>query len=165
ASKRFCTVCGTNLHAVNQPLPARWPLAHAPSPADPKGLWELPGAFRLALAGGVLVAYKFFSFALSGNSPFGVLTVLGLILLAVGISKLASEPAPNPVRSRMPEERPRPIHAAESPSMAAALELSPQSASSSAGTIETPSRNTNELEPIQQPLSSVTEEETRQLNR
>ncbi|MFN0085985.1 MAG: zinc-ribbon domain-containing protein, partial [Blastocatellia bacterium] len=42
ASKRFCTVCGTNLHAVNQPLPARWPLAHAPSPADPKGLWELP---------------------------------------------------------------------------------------------------------------------------
>ncbi|MDX2033659.1 MAG: hypothetical protein SF339_23485 [Blastocatellia bacterium] len=158
---RFCRICGTNLQGVAPPVTAQSPPVYAPNMVNQYEAGrqrESSKALRMALIGGGLLAYKFFSFVLSGNSPFGPLMVFGFILLAMGISKMASQRTPYPAYPPMEASR-MPVEAA--PPQASL----PQPVFSSMATSETPSRNTNELEPIPQPLGSVTEEETRHLNR
>lgn len=181
-SKRFCRICGTNLQAVNQALtgqalpgqaltgqalpgqalPGHVQPVYVPNPFDAERHRESSKALRMTLIGGGLVAYKFFNFVLSGDSPFGGIMVIGFILLVMGISKMVSLRTPYP---------PYPLHPEASqlsglePTPLAPPAALPQPVFSSMVTSESPSRNTNELEPIQQPIASVTEDETRQLGR
>ncbi len=161
-TKRFCTICGTNLQAVNQALTGQLPPVPVPSPFEHERQRETTKALRLTLIGGGLVAYKFFNFAFSGGSPFGVMMVFGFILLVMGITKMASLRTPYPVAPQ-----PNPIAVPPPLPVAPPQPSLPQPVFSSVVTSETPSRNTNELPPLPlpQPGTSITEEETRHLNR
>ena len=167
-SKRFCTGCGTNLLLVSQVMTGQLPVA-APQvqPAQPPPQTTHPSVeierqrqmakgLRMAIFGGGLLAYKLLSiiFTFGRGTSFGFWGVLGFILLGIGISKIVSsrppeqqhKPLPNQAAGRYPQQSmhvPHPVF--------------------SAAEIKAP--NTNELEPIRHPHASVTEDETRQLQK
>jgi hypothetical protein len=158
--KRFCTVCGTNLAAVSQALTGQIPQPNYYAPPVPHPLEverldaerrrEMAKGIRFSIIGGVIVAWGFFSLIFQGDSP-GCPTLVGFILLAIGISKIVTSRPPNaanlpePSQSHSaPQSNPHPVFSAAS----APGQSVPQ---------------TNELEPISRPAPSAIEDETRHL--
>lgn len=157
--KRFCTVCGTNLAAVSQALTGQTPTPNysppIPHPLEVERQRAKGVGVGLSIIGGGIVAFKFFSFIVSGpfrgDSLFGCGTLIGFILLAIGISKIiasrppsaADSPAPSQTHS-MQQTHPHPVFSA--PTMVG--QSVPQ---------------TSELEPVGRHAPSVTEDETRHL--
>ena len=166
-SKRFCTGCGTNLLLLSQVMTGQLPVA-APQvqPAQPPQTThpsveierqrQMAKGLRMAIFGGGLLAYKLLSiiFTFGRGTSFGFWGVLGFILLGIGISKIVSsrppeqqfKALPNQAAGRYPQQSmhvPHPVF--------------------SAAEIEAP--NTNELKPLRHPHASVTEDETRHLQK
>jgi len=97
--KRFCTTCGTNLEFVSQALTGGVPpVSSRPPemsvPAEIERQRKMAKGARLAIIGGGIVALKFFSFIFAGpfrgGSPFGFWTLIGFIMLGIGVSKIIS---------------------------------------------------------------------------
>src|SRR5262245_48812883 len=159
--KRFCTICGTNLAAVSQALtgqiqPPNYtsPMSH-PLEVERHRAKERGVGVGLSVVGGGIVAVKFFSFILSGpfrgDSSFGCLTIIGFILLAIGISKIIASRLPSDGNSSAPHQthsiqqsNPHPVFSAPT----AVGQAVPQ---------------TSELEPVGRHAPSVIEDETRHL--
>ena len=165
-SKRFCTGCGTNLLLVSQVMTGQLPVAPQFQPAQPPQTThpsveierqrQMAKGLRMAIFGGGLLAYKLLSiiFTFGRGTSFGFWGILGFILLGIGISKIVSsrppeqqhKALPNQAVGRYPQQSlhvPHPVF--------------------SAAEIQAP--NTNELEPLRHPHASVTEDETRQLQK
>jgi hypothetical protein len=159
--KRYCTICGTNLAAVSQALTGQ---IHPPNYAPPMPhQLEAEGhrakergvGVGLTVVGGGIVALKFFGFIFSGpfsgDSPFGCLTIIGFILLAIGISKI--------IASRVPSEAnqaaPRQTHSIQ--------QANPHPVFSAPTSVGASVPNTSELEPVGHYAPSATEDDTRQL--
>lgn len=159
AGKRFCTVCGTNLAAVSQALTGQLPQPnyYTPpviNPVEIERQRDMAKGVRLSIIGGGIVALNFFSFIFSahrGGSPLGFWTFIGFILLAVGISKIITSRPPDAGAAQAQRE----IHSSH--------QVNPQPIFSAAPTIESPTPRTSELEPVQHPSVSVTEDDTRHL--
>ncbi|MGH9839265.1 MAG: hypothetical protein ACREEM_10820 [Blastocatellia bacterium] len=142
--KRFCTICGTNLQVVTQALTGQLQLAYhppaIPHPYEIERQRETAKGVKLAIIGGGFVALKFFTAIFSGGSFVNPLSVIGFILLAIGISKLvAYRPIENTVSQhpQLPTSTPQPVF----------------SSMPNTGNLHAPSR----------PAPSVTEDETRHL--
>jgi hypothetical protein len=119
--KKFCTNCGTNLVIISQALSGQIPAASAPFPPAPdpreaERQRQLATGVKLTIIGGVIVALKFFTllFTLSfrgGDADFGFWGFVGLVLAAVGISKIINArpvyyPAPRPQQMPAPQQQP-----------------------------------------------------------
>jgi len=161
--RRFCTICGTNLAAVSQALTGQiQPPSHMPPISHPLEVERHRAKERgvgvgLSVVGGGIVALKFFSFIFSGpfrgDSPFGCLTFVGFILLAIGISKI--------IASRLPSAANR---AAPAPHQTHSIQQANPHPVFSAPTDVGPSvPKTSELEPIGGHAPSAIEDETRHL--
>jgi hypothetical protein len=157
--KRFCTICGTNLAVVSQALtgqiqPPNYtpPMSH-PLEVERERAKERGAGVGLSIIGGGIVALKFFSFIFSGDSPFGCLTFIGFILLAIGISKIISSRLPSAANS--PAPAPHETHSIQ--------QANPQPIFSAPTAVGPSVPQTSELEPVGRLAPSVTEDETRQL--
>lgn len=202
--RRFCTGCGTNLAAVSQSLlgalPAN-PAQPGPVHTGPAHMGQMPqsqhfmtppitpyemerqreyaNGMKMLLVGGAFLAYNIFKFILSfGHSGFGFFSFVGLVLFAIGLSKVLSwrhltgtaghtalhaVSAPQPEFVRMPVSTPN----------TAQLNQVPKPVFSAVP----PGTRTDELEPVRRtnnvaaPVSnfapsvtpSVTEDDTRHL--
>jgi hypothetical protein len=159
--RRFCTVCGTNLAAVSQALTGQIPQPNysppIPHPLEVERQRAKGVGVGLSIVGGGIVAFKFFSFIFAGpfrgHSLFDCGTLIGFILLAIGISKIISSrppgadnsPAPAPHQTpSIQEANPHPVFSAP----AAHGQSVPQ---------------TSELAPIGRHTPSAIEDDTRQL--
>lgn len=98
-SRRFCTKCGTNLQVVSHALTGGFPSVPVMPPPlnDQAGIerqHNMAKGVRFAIIGGGIVALKFFSFIFAGpfrsGSPFGFWSLVGFVLLGIGISKIIS---------------------------------------------------------------------------
>lgn len=199
--RRFCTSCGTNLAAVSQALqrPASANQTFAPpqyvapplSPYEMERQREYANGMKMLLVGGVFLGYNLLKFILSfGHSSLGFFGFIGLIVFAVGLSKVlswrqiaggatpsilntvpapsayAAQPQASPATAQLPRPNAAPVAAPAVPQpVFSALE---------------PGVRTDELEPARrtthtatpaklatpaQPIaSSVIEEDTRQLS-
>jgi len=169
-SKKFCTVCGTNLSIVSQALTGQLPQAQAPLNYAPPGITayeierhaEMRKGITMAVLGGGYILYKLisfiFSFPFNGwRSPFGFLSFIAFIVFAVGISKVVASRVTAPVTA-MPTKLGNVPIAMTSPRTTA-----PQPVFSGTATAEPVAPHTNELEPVLRPATSVTEEDTRHL--
>src|SRR5215510_5699798 len=161
-AKRFCTVCGTNLAAVSQAITGQIPQQNyyappAPHPMDIARQRDMAKGVRLSIIGGGIVALKFFSFIFSGpfrgGSPFGFWTLIGFILLAIGISKIINSRPPSPAGA--PAPAPRETHSVN--------QANPHPVFSAPAVAEPAAPRTSELEPVRRPSMSVTEDDTRHL--
>jgi hypothetical protein len=147
--RRFCTVCGVNLHVVTQALsgnlvPAQNQPPPVPHPFEIEQKRETAKGLRFAIIGGGILAYKLFGLLLSRGSFFGFWTFIAFILLALGVSKL--------VAYRPTEQRPESGPLPQSPN---ATPIPPQPLFSSAS-------RTNELPAPPAPTSVPnTEDDTR----
>jgi hypothetical protein len=163
--KRFCTVCGTNLAAVSQALTGRIPPPNYAPPMTPppeierQRAKEMGAGVALSVIGGGIVALKFFSFIFAGpfrgDSPFGCLTIIGFILLAIGISKIVASRGPRWADAPMPAPAPRETHSIQQPN--------PHPVFSAPADPVPSAPKTSELEPVGRPALSVTEDDTRHL--
>src|SRR5262245_48980990 len=131
--KRFCTVCGTNLAAVSQAITGQIPQPSyygppVPHPIEIARQRDMAKGVRLSIIGGGIVALKFFSFIFSGpfrgGSPLGFWTLVGFILLAIGISKIINSRTPGAANTLMPgphethsnnQAKPQPVFSAPAP--------------------------------------------------
>lgn len=150
--RRFCTVCGINLHVVTQALsghlvPAQsQPLpAPTPHPFEIEQKRETAKGLKMAIIGGGMLAYKFFSLLFASGSFLGPFSFVGFILLAIGVSKL--------VAYRSAEQKP--------PSGSLPLPAT-ENAPSHPQPLFSSTPRTNEL-PNPPIPTSVSEDETRQL--
>jgi hypothetical protein len=159
--RRYCTICGTNLLVVSQALSGGLPqtsqyIPPAPDPYEHKRQKQLARGVTQTIIGGVLVAMNLFSFIFRGPFRGGsqFWTFVGFVLLALGISKI--------INSRPSSAEPPQTTSSASQHLNTA---SPQPVFSRPSTAESYSPHTNELEPVQYPVPSVTEDETRNLQR
>jgi len=160
-SKKFCTVCGTNLFVVSQALTGQLPqpaVHYAPPVITTQEIerqQEMKSGITMTVLGGGYIIYKLISFIFalpfSGwHSPFGFLSFIAFIVFAVGISKIVGSrvtglpPATVPTATTVPSRAAQPIF-------------------SSVSTSETVAPHTSELKPITRPSTSVTEEDTKHL--
>jgi hypothetical protein len=193
--RRFCTGCGTNLAAVSQSLlgnpvppshaytgqlPHSQPFLTPPiTPYEMERQREYANGMKMLLVGGAFLAYNIFKFILSfGHSGFGFFSFVGLVLFAIGLSKVlswrhlnssANYAAIHSVPAPQPELRPM---SAPTPNTAQ-LNQVPKPVFSAVP----PGTRTDELEPVRRtnnvaaPVSnfapgvtpSVTEDDTRHL--
>jgi len=158
--KRFCTVCGTNLAAVSQALTGQLPQMNyappAPHPIEIERQRATAKGVRLSIIGGGIVAFNFFGFIFSahqGGSPFGFWSLIGFVLLAVGISKIISSRPPGAASTPAPKP-----HETGSINQA-----NPHPVFSAPAAVEPAAPRTTELEPVRSPSLSVTEDDTRHL--
>ncbi len=147
--KRFCTICGTNLQVVTQALtgqlqPAYHPPA-IPHPYEIEQQRETAKGLKLAIIGGGFVALKFFTAIFSGGSFMNPLSVIGFILLAIGISKLV---AYRPIENAVPQQP---------------LQMPAQMLTSTPQPVFSSTPNTGNLHAPPRPAPSVTEDDTRHL--
>lgn len=162
--KKFCTACGTNLSLVSQALTGNLSQPNAAPPFSPSVEIErqrqMARGLRLAIIGGGIVALKFFGFVFSGpfhgSSPFGLLMIIGFILLATGISKIIGSRPPQPPNARL-------YHNPSLPQPPESVKHPPQPVFFASSYTEAEARKTSEIEIKNQPLSSVTEDETAHL--
>jgi hypothetical protein len=152
--KRFCTICGTNLQIITQALSGQLPPVHSfppiPHPYEIERQRETAKGVKLSIIGGGFIAYKFFSAIFSGGSFLGVLSFVGFILLAVGVSKLIAyrtEATYSP-------------HLKIAPTQQSSYPQNPTPPPNSQPTVISAPR-TSELPHVQLPLPSVTEDDTR----
>lgn len=173
-SKKFCTVCGTNLMIVSQALTGQLappPVSYIPPVAvshEIERQQEMRKGITLAILGGGYIAYKLVSFILSApfggwHSPFGFLSFIAFIMFAVGASKIVSSrvtTSPPPLSSNG-------LAAGQMPR--AALNQTkdplPQPVFSANSLVEPSAPRTSELEPVRRPSISVTEDDTKHLSR
>lgn len=175
--KKFCTVCGTNLLIVSQALTGQLP--QAPVNYLPPALTsheierqsDLKKGTTMAVLGGGYLIYNLISFAFSlpfrgWHSPFGPMSFLAFIFFAIGLSKIVHSRASSPASVTTNNANSPILASAQSafPSSYRAHTTMPQ-AVFSVPTSEPAVPRTSELEPVQRPAPSVTEEETRQLSR
>ncbi len=198
--RRFCTGCGTNLAAVSQSLLGALPINPAqPGPVQPgpahtgqmqhsqhfltppitpyemERQREYANGMKMLLVGGAFLAYNILKFILSfGHSGFGFFGFVGLVLFAIGLSKVLSwrqlaGTATNAVLQAVPS--PQSIHVptpAPTPNTAQ-LNQVPKPVFSA----PPPGTRTDELEPVRRTNNvaapgsnfapSVTEDDTRHL--
>ena len=160
-TKRFCTMCGTNLAAVSQALtgqiqpPPNYYAPPPPHPIDIQRQRDMAKGVRFSIIGGGIVALKLFSFIFSGfrGSPLGFWTFIGFILLAIGVSKIISSRPPYVPGT--PGTTPR-----ESNSI---NQFNPHPVFSAPAASETVAPQTSELEGVRRQSVSVTEDDTRHL--
>lgn len=101
--RRFCTACGTNLAAVSQALhsPVASPAGQMPSgsqylppsapPFDLERQREYASGWKLLMLGSVALSYSILKIIFSlGHSSFGFWGFIGLVLFAIGLSKVIS---------------------------------------------------------------------------
>lgn len=192
--RRFCTGCGTNLAAVSQSLQGLLPVPPSHSgPIHPGGApflmppitayemerqREYAKGMKLLLVGGAFLAFNILKFIFSfGHSSFGFFGFIGLILFAVGLSKVlswrhvagtATNAVLQAVPAAMPEHAPMPPLTAPTPNTAQ-LNQAPKPVFSAVP----PGTRTDELEParitnnaapaVSNFVPSVTEDDTRHL--
>src|SRR5262245_3869536 len=96
-NRKFCTHCGTNLNIVSQALTGQISQpAYVPPPINPSELQrrhELAKGYRFTIIGSGFIAFSFANLIFTG-SFFGFWSFLGLIFLAVGISRVISYKSP-----------------------------------------------------------------------
>lgn len=177
-SKKFCTVCGTNLFVVSQALTGQLtPLQPVAPPLHPAMYQpefdrqkEMRKGITMTVLGGSYLVYQIINFLFSApftgwRTPFGPTSVIAFIVLAIGISKIissrviateASTP-PSLGNSFIPVATPLP------PTRQTPDKL-PNPVFSAATPIQQSAPHTNELDPVQ-PAISVTEEDTKHLMR
>jgi hypothetical protein len=160
-------VCGTNLAVVSQALTGQIPqpnyyAAPTPHPLEVERLEAerqraMAKGVRLSIIGGGIVALKFFSFIFSGpfrgGSPFGFMTFIGFVLLAIGISKIITSRPPSAVNSPVPA--PTQTHSMQ--------QANPHPVFSAPNEVNPSVPQTSELEPVGRYAPSATEDETRHL--
>ncbi len=97
--RKFCTSCGQNLLLVSQALGG-----HSVAPqgtsnwltqSERERQGDLAKGVKLTIIGGAFLAIQFFSFIFSlpfrtSSSPFGFLSFVALVLMAIGVSKLVN---------------------------------------------------------------------------
>ena len=196
--RRFCTGCGTNLALVFQSLHGQLPVT--PTHTGPIHTGQIPPGvhfmtppltpyemerqreyakgMKLLLVGGAFLAFNILRFILSfGHSSFGFFGFIGLVLFAVGLSKVlswrhiagtATNAVLQAVPASMPEYRPMPPNAVPTPNTAQ-LNQVPKPVFSAVP----PGTRTDELEParltnnatpaVANFASSVTEDDTQHL--
>lgn len=169
-SKKFCTVCGTNLLVVSQALTGQLPQAavnYVPPMINTHEIErhaDMRKGITMAVLGGGYLVYKLisfiFSFPFNGwRSPFGFLSFIAFIVFAVGISKV--------VAARVTAAAPAtPTNFVDAPIVMASPRMTaPQPVFSGVATAEPVVPHTDELEPVRRPTTSVTEDDTRHLAR
>jgi hypothetical protein len=163
--RKYCTGCGTNLLVVLQLLSAPKTHPHQVPPSDHKAYKKekrKAAGVKLAIIGGGIVAYKLFGFIFAGpfkgGSPVDFLTIVGFILLGIGISKIISSRAPLNLPAQPPPSIPNSHVRRDSQ-----LRPQPEPVFSATPGSETRVPDTGELEPARDPGPSVTEDDTRQL--
>ncbi|MEP7270016.1 MAG: hypothetical protein ABI882_00850 [Acidobacteriota bacterium] len=159
--RRFCTSCGQNLLLVSQALGGHFAGPNVASPAQShleiSRQQDLAKGVKLTIIGGAFLAIQFFSFIFSlpfrnSNSPFGFLSFVALVLMAIGVSKLVNS---RPVVARNPmyyQAAPLPT-LRSAPPQGVGLDVS----------LHPDAPATGELIDIRQPGPSVTEEDTQHL--
>ncbi|MBI1762855.1 MAG: zinc ribbon domain-containing protein [Acidobacteria bacterium] len=192
--RRFCTVCGTNLAAVSQSLQGALPVNPAPPGITPTGHLphhqpylphpnisyelerqrEYAKGMKMLLVGGAFLAYNILKFILSfGHSGLGFFGFVGLLLFAIGLSKVLSwrhlVNTTNHGAYTVPAPQPEFIPTPAPTSNTAQLNQTPKPVFSALP----PGTRTDELEPVRRtnngavPVSnfapSVTEDDTRHL--
>lgn len=190
--RRFCTGCGTNLAAVSQSLHSQLPVNSTQTgPTHPVGMQFMPSpmtpyemerqreyakGMKMMLVGGAFLAFNILKFILSfGHSSFGFFGFVGLILFAVGLSKVLSwRQIAGTANSAVLQAVPAPEHRIMPPSPAptpntAQLNQPPKPVFSAVP----PGTRTDELEPARLTnnatptttdfMPSVTEDDTRHL--
>lgn len=190
--RRFCTTCGTNLAIVSQALHTppgmSQPLANAPymppviTPYEMERQREYAKGMKMLLLGGAFLGYNLLKFIFSfGSASIGFWGFLGLVLLAIGLSKVLSwrqiageathavfSTVPQPEHQPQPQSTPATAQLRQTASPVPALSP-PQPVFSALP----PGVRTNELEPARPTIhaqaapanfaSSVTEDDTRHL--
>jgi hypothetical protein len=177
--RRFCTACGTNLAAVSQALHGAVATAagQAPSgsqylpsaamPFDLERQREYASGWKLLMLGSVALSYSILRILFSfGHSSFGFWGFIGLVLFAVGMSKVISwrqttGMALHPAGQSAPPVQSQPPVPASTPNTAQ-LQRPPQPVFSALQ----PSARTDEIEAARLThhiSGSATEEETLQL--
>lgn len=193
--RRFCTGCGTNLAAVSQSLLGAFPAnsaqpgpthtGHLPpsqhfiappiTPYEMERQREYANGMKMLLVGGAFLAYNILKFILSfGHSGLGFFGFVGLLLFAIGLSKVLSwrqlaGTATHAVLQSVPAPQPEPMPVTAPTPNTAQLNQTPKPVFSALP----PGTRTDELEPVRRtnnvavPISnfapSVTEDDTRHL--
>jgi hypothetical protein len=177
--RRFCTACGTNLAAVSQalhspvaPLAGQAPSGsqYLPPPTTPYDLErqrEYASGWKLLMLGSVALSYNILKILFSfGHSSFGFWGFIGLVLFAIGLSKVLSwrqmtGMAPHAVVQTVPPVQQQPPVPAPTPNTAQ-LQRPPQPVFSALQ----PGTRTDEIEAARLTnyiSGSATEDETLQL--
>lgn len=175
-SKKFCTVCGTNLLLVSQaltgqlapPQPVIHPAPQIIQPVDYDRHHETRKGITMAMLGGGFLIYKIISFLFFApfngwRSPFGFGSFIAFIVFAIGISKIVSSRVVPEVQSATSNFVAPATFAAAQP-QSQMQPAPPQPVFSAATPIQESARRTNELAPVQ-PSISVTEDDTKHLAR
>lgn len=177
-SKKFCTVCGTNLLIVSQALTGQLtppqPVIPALPPIVKQTVYnrheETRNGITMAIVGGSFLIYQIVNFLFSApftgwRSPFGFFSFFAFIIFAVGISKIVSSRVIAETASATPSlfnsAVPTAVRDQSSVQAQAAL---PHPVFSAATPIHQTTPRTNELDPVE-PNISVTEDDTRHLRR
>lgn len=175
-SKKFCTVCGTNLLLVSQaltgqlapPQPVIHPMPPVTLPVDLNRHHEIRNGITMAMLGGGYLIYKIISFLFFApfngwRSPFGFGSFIAFIVFAIGISKIISSRV-------IPEAQSATSNFVAPATFAVAQPQSqmqpapPQPVFSATTPPQESARRTNELAPVH-PTISVTEDDTKHLAR
>lgn len=177
-SKKFCTVCGTNLFVVSQaltgqlapPQPFIAPVHPAMYQAELDRQKDMRKGITMAVLGGSYLLYQLINFLFSApftgwRTPFGPTSIIAFIVFAVGISRvissrvIAGQATMNPTGGNsfasavIPAQPIRQTH-----------DKLPNPVFSAATPVQESAPHTNELDPVQ-PAISVMEEETKHLTR
>jgi len=183
--KKFCTVCGTNLLIVSQALtgrlaPPQQPVFHHLPPTsvfngEMERHKDMRSGITMTVLGGSYLVYQLINFIFSApftgsRSPFGFGSFIAFIVCAVGISKIISSRvianAPSTTSGLTStgfpatESGQSSIQSTRMPAQA----ILPKPVFSAATPIHQSAPHTNELDPVQTPVS-VTDEETKHLVR
>lgn len=157
--RKFCTSCGQNLLLVSQALGGQLPFVppHQRTVEERNRQQDIAKGVKLTIIGGAFLAIQIFGFIFTlpfrGNgSPFGFFSLVALVMMAIGISKLVN--ARSIIADRPAFTPSVPNHAV--PSMAPQLHVSEAPAHPDAPV-------TGELVDAPHPAPSVTEEDTQHL--
>ena len=154
--RKFCTICGANLLIIAQALTGQFSPVYSPAPIphpyEIERQRETAKGLKLTIIGGGFLAFKFFSMIFSGGSFNSLLSFVGFILLALGISRLI---AYRPAATSPPPPMTTPIY--QSPNTQSIIPEANRQPSFSS----TP--RTSELPPAPYSVPSVTEDDTRHL--
>lgn len=183
-SKKFCTVCGTNLLIVSQALtgqlaPPQPAFHHLPPAAifdrEMERQKEMRSGITMAVLGGSYLVYQLINFTFSvpftnSRSPFGFGSFIAFIVCAVGISKIISSRVIANTAQPTTSGLTGPTFSTETgqsfiqPTGMPAQTALPKPVFSAAAPVHQPAPHTNELDPVQTTIS-VTEEDTKHLGR
>lgn len=177
-SKKFCTVCGTNLFVVSQaltgqlapPQPVAAPLHPAMYQAEFDRQKEMRKGITMTVLSGSYLVYQIINFLFSApftgwRTPFGPTSVIAFIVCAIGISKIISSRVMSgeTFMSHGSGNSYAPVATPAQPIRQTQDKL-PNPVFSAATPVQQSAPHTNELDPAR-PAISVTEEDTKHLMR